>query len=785
MANIFYYTNTKGEEMGLWPGISVRTEKGSRKTGQIRLGKVIDKEKSIFFNQKYGYYHFDPADQSCYDIPLSKLPDCLTEMDQRRRRTPVIVRFGGSYFLYRLLTDIEYLPVIDCIDYENPDRLHSMFLYYSLCNRANRYAENWYMHSFAKYLYPKANLVHQRISEFLSAIGTPENVREFLNHHIEYVLDATDQEKCVLIDSTGCPNKCSLYVTRVSVHEGQVNVEFRVIVVVQKSTGLPLYYKIIPGNVVDIRTVEYVIRIMKNLGCEVEYVIGDAGYCCPSIMERMIWAGVEFMTRLCPHFNLFKNLAKSHLVELERPENLTDYHGRKVYILKLKEVIAHEKETGNPVEGNVYLCRDIQAQHSKIDHLMNSKKFSSMTNEEFLAACEKLGLFAIVTTRDLPADEVLPEYYIRQAIEQFFDFAKNFGCFLPVRCQSMETLSGHMLLAFAVTFIVCLIEYRLNHVNTHYLVVRKAMQDAAITLLDGSATFIETEDGTEELTIEQDILMDIYRESAGELFETLEYQMADVFDEEIVPEPIVEVNSLYNAYGLHSPYYVQRKDGNVTPVMREGDIDECSKILAFARKPTMTDEEIKRKRSEAKQKKLEKAAAKQGFKLSTEENQDGDSTTQTATADPAAPTSHPDNQPDGHKEGGENKALEQECVEAEATGREAEDVDIGTPTVTKETEEAKPKRGRGRPPGSKNKKTLERERMEAEAAAKAAEDGSINTPTGTNEADAAKQKRGRGRPPGSKNKKTLERERMAAEKAEETKVEEVESSGNRETSTSG
>ena len=54
------------------------------------------------------------------------------------------------------------------------------------------------------------------------------------------------------------------------------------------------------------------------------------------------------------------------------------------------------------------------------------------------------------------------------------------------------------------------------------------------------------------------------------------------------------------------------------------------------------------------------------------------------------------------------------------------------------------KRGRGRPPGSKNKKTLEREAAEAAA-------GIVHV------------KRKPGRPPGSKNKKTLEREAREAD----------------------
>ena len=67
-------------------------------------------------------------------------------------------------------------------------------------------------------------------------------------------------------------------------------------------------------------------------------------------------------------------------------------------------------------------------------------------------------------------------------------------------------------------------------------------------------------------------------------------------------------------------------------------------------------------------------------------------------------------------------------------------------------EAASEKRGRGRPPGSKNKKTLEREAAQASNAETASEKES--------------KKRGRGRPPGSKNKKTLEREAARVSNAE-------------------
>ena len=70
---------------------------------------------------------------------------------------------------------------------------------------------------------------------------------------------------------------------------------------------------------------------------------------------------------------------------------------------------------------------------------MGSPKCKTLTTEEIMDLCRLFGIFAIVTTRDVAPEEVLPEYYIRQNVEQYFDFGKNYARFIPVRQQTMET----------------------------------------------------------------------------------------------------------------------------------------------------------------------------------------------------------------------------------------------------------------------------------------------------------------------------------------------------------
>ena len=494
--------------------------------------------------------------------------------------------------------------------------------------------------------------------------------RNFLLAHIKFVLETTDEELCVLIDSAGLPNKCDIPITRVSVHEGEVNIEFRLIAVVQKRTGLPIYYEYIAGNVVDISTLERTIRILAEHHCNVEYCIGDAGYCCPATMERLVLSGLEFMTRLNPTYTLFKDALEFNFDEMMKSEHAVRYRDRIVQILKVPTVIGTDKDSGEEKTGFIYLCRDMQSYHSKSDHLMRSKKFMSMTSDEYRIACDRLGVFAIVTTRDLAPCDILPEYYIRQGIEQYFDFGKNYAKFLPVREHSLETLSGHLLLSFIATFLIITIRNRLNILDTHYVGIPARIVNA----FDPDQEIIEVVDdlGT-QYYVRQDPLLSVFDESPASLFFELRGQKADVFQSELIPSvPVRQAVDYYDAFNLQSPSYVLREGLELKPVFKNRE-KKLTKALVFSQKPTRADCDI-----EAKRKKKN---------------------TVPDTPDKAGSPSEEKNvRRPGRPKGSKNK---------KTLEREAEMERLGIVPL--------PRRPRGRPKGSKNKKTLEHEALQEKA----------------------------------------------------------------------
>ena len=124
MGNIRYSYDKKGRRWGTWYGDSKRvpitqpdgsTKMESRKQGQKRLGLVVDEASLLFFREDEGFYYFDPQNQTRHTIPPEKLPSWMDEMVLRKRRPPVIVDFGGSYFLHEFIKGIGYDRILASI----------------------------------------------------------------------------------------------------------------------------------------------------------------------------------------------------------------------------------------------------------------------------------------------------------------------------------------------------------------------------------------------------------------------------------------------------------------------------------------------------------------------------------------------------------------------------------------------------------------------------------------------------------------------------------------------
>jgi len=416
---------------------------GKVKTTQTSLGRVIDEEAGIYKSRKLGVFTYD-IDTDTYGSPD---PSVEIPVIKRKNTTEkLILDFGDAFFVDHYISKIGLKPAVEAMKYGNLDSVKALLLFYVLCNMANYNAVEWISGNYASVLYPKANLESQRISDLLSSIGEESSYRAFFGEYTRLLAHREGGED-ILIDSTGLPNSIHFPLTAVSNHNGQISNEMRLIYVVQQGTNLPLYFRYVAGNIVDVSTLTKTILELKALNINTKFAILDAGYLTDENAKEMFEAGISFVTRLRGNRKLYKEIVAEHLPALREEENFVSYNTRYAYIKRVDcELISGHR-------AYAYLGLDLSMSSLESSKLFVRASRDKMRNADVHRAMNTHGVFVLISTRPISIDKILPIYYTRQQIEQVFDICKNNTNLLPLRVHTEDTLRGHLLLAFAAAVI--------------------------------------------------------------------------------------------------------------------------------------------------------------------------------------------------------------------------------------------------------------------------------------------------------------------------------------------
>jgi len=234
-----------------------------KKTNEIEyLGRVVDKNKGIYKNNKKGTFSFALEDGKTQYLPT------VTEK--------LILDFGDSYLLNEMLIRSGFKELIERIYEGKSEMVLALLFHRVLRGGANCYAHVWWEGAYTRILFPKAGLQSQRISEQLQDLGDERNQRHFFIEYLRYISDKCG--KGILVDSTGLPNDIRFPLTAINNHNGEISNETRLILVLDRQSGMPIYFRYTAGNIVDVSTLETTLNEIHAYGVEVEYAIVDAGY---------------------------------------------------------------------------------------------------------------------------------------------------------------------------------------------------------------------------------------------------------------------------------------------------------------------------------------------------------------------------------------------------------------------------------------------------------------------------------------------------------------------------
>lgn len=391
------------------------------------LGMVMDKKNKIFEKKKI-----------------------------RTLQEKLILDFGDSYVLSKFFESQELIKIVKTTFNECWQELIVLISYRLCYPSAMMYANEWMNGNYAKLIYPKADISSQRISSFLKWLGDENLERKFFR---EYLSKFSHSDNGIIIDGTSLPNQIHMPMTAWGLCGEEIDKQIRFLLVVDKESSEPLYYRALPGNIVDVSTLKNTIMELKKYDVKNSFVYLDAGFFSEDNIKDMYGSEINFLTRLPAERIIYKQLIKEESRNLETRNNLTRY-GKRVLFIKQKEI----ELFGRKIFAHIVL--DPQRKGREINRIGINLIDEKEDNDDFEYDLMCRGIMILISSFEISKEEVVPAYYIRQTAEKMFGFSKDDLNILPLRVHTEEGLRGFLFLQFLSLILFVQLKKRIGKKHT-------------------------------------------------------------------------------------------------------------------------------------------------------------------------------------------------------------------------------------------------------------------------------------------------------------------------------
>lgn len=422
----------------------------SKQQVRERLGKVIylsrDKKTGIFLSPTRGMVQYE-ADSDTFSPVMSD--------DARIPGTPgssvpeIHTVFGDSYLFLEFLQKSGLNSILKSVfdkktDYE---RAICHFAHGVLRDGARISCENFIEKSFLSYL--AGDVVNSSLlsdTRFFSMLGNDSVKLSFFRAFISQMrLTSPGFGKGCYVDSTPLPNDMmdnpfnALCCHGVSSSE----VMMRLMLVIDDESGLPVWYDILPGNILDISTVQTAVEDVKaSLDIDISSFVLDAGYISKELIEKIhIGTDRTIIGRMparkgYPYKELYWKLyhqmkeAKYTFVR-----NRHTYFGKKV----------EQELFGQKMFCYVYVDQWNALSRFRDYLIEHPREYGAMKDKDKEWLSVKYGYFILVSNIDTDPCDLLSRYFGRTEIECVFKTGKEYLDLLPISKWTDLTVRGKIL----------------------------------------------------------------------------------------------------------------------------------------------------------------------------------------------------------------------------------------------------------------------------------------------------------------------------------------------------
>lgn len=366
----------------------------------------------------------------------------------------LILDFGDTFILNEFMKKTNMRDFFSKVFGDKTDYLLAL-LYYRLCYpSAMMYAKTWYQGSYARILSKDVDLSSQRISDFLKAIGDEHLQREYFKNHISLLAKTNEG---IIIDATSMPNQIHFPFNTWGYNDGGIDKQIRLLFVIDKKTSLPLYFRYLPGNIVDVSALTTTIEELKKYDINSSFALVDAGFYSEDNIKELNLGVIDFLTRLPSRTKLYKDLIKEAMPDIETFKNAVKY-GDRILFVKQKKVDLFGKE------GYAHIVLDPERKGRETKKLL-IEAIEDKESEEEKVEFEllKSGAMILVSSFEIEKKDVVPLYYMRQTVEKLIGFAKDDLDLIPLRVHREETLRGYLLLIFITLTVFALMKKEIGN----------------------------------------------------------------------------------------------------------------------------------------------------------------------------------------------------------------------------------------------------------------------------------------------------------------------------------
>ena len=387
--------------------------------------------------------------------------------------------FGDAYLFLNYLKNIGMTDILREVFPAEDDfqRCVAHLFHTNMRNASKDRCDLFLKKSFAGYVVPKVmNTSLVADTRYFDLMGDDEVRMSVFKGFVNLMRSSNpDFGRCCYIDSTPLPNDIDDNPFNAFSSHGDSGIQCRLILVADIGTGLPVWFKVIPGNVVDVNTLKNTADdVCISLGITIVEHVLDAGYASEDLIRQYsLGVACKATIRIDSKGNPVESVVINDDPELDDAE-IPDKtmvvkmpfragYGHMDMFFSIKDLLNNgkydfirEKHAYFGKRREVCLFGQRMYAYIYVDHnnaLKGYRDFMSSHLDDFKDMKDKertwkkysSGFFVLLSNIREGPEEMLDRYFGRCFIESVFKTAKEYLDLLPLKKWTMQRVYGKLL----------------------------------------------------------------------------------------------------------------------------------------------------------------------------------------------------------------------------------------------------------------------------------------------------------------------------------------------------